>query len=200
MKIIECEQRSEAWFTERLGSIGGSSIDSVLAKGQGKMRKNLMYRLAGEILSGQSYEGYTNQHFERGIEEETEALNVYSAVTGYELRFVGLVKFSNHQHYSPDALIDPDGLAETKSAIPSVHIERIHTDTVELKYYRQIQYGLFVCDRKWGDFISYSPLVHTMPIWIKRFERDQKLIKEMAEDCSKFLMEMATIIRKIKEV
>ena len=47
-EILDMPQGSDEWFAERIGSIGGSSIASVVAKGEGKMRKSLMYRLAGE--------------------------------------------------------------------------------------------------------------------------------------------------------
>jgi len=90
--ILDCDQLSDEWFKARIGSIGGSSIASVVAGGQGKMRKTLMYRLAGEILSGQKYEGYTNPHMERGIEQEAEARAMYEFMTGKEVKNVGLVK------------------------------------------------------------------------------------------------------------
>ena len=40
MQILDCEQLSDEWMKARIGSIGGSSISSVVAGGQGKMRKN----------------------------------------------------------------------------------------------------------------------------------------------------------------
>ena len=58
METINVEQGSDGWFAARIGSIGGSSIQSAVAKGEGKTRKSLMYRLIGEILSGVKYEGY----------------------------------------------------------------------------------------------------------------------------------------------
>ena len=55
------EQGSIEWHSLRLGSVGGSSLNAVLAKGQGKMRQALLYQLAAEILSGEKTETYTNQ-------------------------------------------------------------------------------------------------------------------------------------------
>ena len=197
--ITDCEQGEEAWFKHRLGSIGGSSISAVVAKGQGKMRKNLMYRLAGEILSGINYEGYSNHHMNRGTEQEDDSLDVYSAVTGNEIYKPALVKATSHTHYSPDSLCDPDGVVECKAAIPSIHIERIINDKIEGNYYKQIQWGLYICERKWCDFVSYSPTVSVKPIWIKRYFWHPETIKELSEGAVKFLREMATIIRRIKE-
>ena len=90
--IDDIEQGSPEWFSQRLGSIGGSSIASVVAGGQGKMRKQLMYRLIGEILSGVNYEGYHNADMQRGIEQESDARNMYEFVTDNEVKEVGLVK------------------------------------------------------------------------------------------------------------
>lgn len=198
MEIIECEQGSPEWFKHRLGSIGGSSISSVMAKGQGKMRKNLMYRLAGEILSGQNYEGYSNAHMERGLELEDEARNVYSAVSGNEVRQVGLAVRDKYRHYSPDGLIN-NGIIEVKCTIPSVHIDIIIQNEIPPEYRKQCQWGLSICEVEEIDFISYSPTVIDKPIWIISRPKDQKLIKEMHEEASKFLFEMAMLIKKVKE-
>ena len=92
MIVFDCEQGSTEWFEARLGSIGGSSISSVVAGGQGKMRKSLMYRLAGEILSGEKYESYSNSHMERGLEQESDARDYYEFITGNEVTQVGLCR------------------------------------------------------------------------------------------------------------
>jgi hypothetical protein len=198
MEILKVEQLSEEWMTARIGSIGGSSIASVVAGGQGKMRKNLLYRLAGEILSGTKYEGYSNDHMNRGIDEEQPARDMYEFVTGNEITQVGLIKASNHKHYSPDGLVGPDGMIECKSAIPSIHIERIVTDKIEGNYIKQMAWGLYICERQWCDFTSYSPLVIDRPIWIKRFERDEELIKTLSYEAAKFIHEMLNLIEKVK--
>lgn len=200
MEIYNCEQYSPEWYALRLGSIGGSNISDVVAGGKGKMRKNLMYRLTGEILSGQNYEGYSNAHMERGIEQEPEARAMYEFATGYEVEQIGTVKEGNNKHYSPDGLVGKTGIVEIKCVIPSVHIETIHTEKIDGGYYKQIQWGLFICQRDWADFISYSPLVIDIPIWVKRFSRDPETIKELNEGADKFIQEMALTIRKLKEL
>lgn len=198
MEIINCTQRSDEWFKHRLGSIGGSSIYSVMAKGQGKMRKNLMFRLIGEILSGQSYEGYSNQHFQRGIDEEPDAIDTYIAVSGNEVEKVGLVKESRHKHYSPDGWINPNGILEVKCTIPSIHCETIYQNEIPPEYRKQCQWGLFICQCDYVDFVSYSPFVSENPIWIIRRGRDEELIQEMNLEADKFIAEMQDIIEKIK--
>ena len=201
MEIIkDCEQGSEDWHIRRIGSIGGSGIADVVAGGTGKMRKNLMYRLAGEILSGEKYVGFKNDHMERGIEQEAAAREMYAYITDNEVEQVGLVKETDHTHFSPDSLVSPDGIIEIKCVIPSVHIETILSDSVPAGYVKRIQWGLHICQRKWCDFVSYSPTISDRPIWIKRVLRDESKIEYLEQGAGKFLMEMAMVIRKIKEM
>ncbi len=129
MKVYDdIEQLSDEWNQLRLGSIGGSSIASVVAVQKkiwkckkckhewpvrkkkskacpkckhekfdeieipGKTRMDLLYRFAGEILSGQKYESYSNKHMDRGIEQEHEARECYEFITGNKVKQVGLCK------------------------------------------------------------------------------------------------------------
>lgn len=198
MEIIrDIEQGSPEWFSHRLGSIGGSSIASVVAGGKGKTRSALLYRLAGEILSGEKYEGYTNHHMERGLELEAEARALYEFQTDNTVEQVALVKMSDHIHYSPDGLIDPDGLLEIKCTIPSVHVETIYTDKIDGKYIKQMQWGMFVCKRKWCDFVSYSPSVKAKPIFIKRVKFDSDMASELWAGAQNFIDEMEQIIKRV---
>lgn len=194
----EIEQGSQDWFDLRLGSIGGSSIASVVAGGQGKTRTQLLYRLAGEILSGVKYESYSNPHMERGLEQESEARDVYAMVKEIEVEQVGLVKESAHKHFSPDGLI-PNGILEIKCTIPSVHIETILHNEIPAAYRRQCAWGLHICQRGYVDFVSYSPLITDNPILIIRRGRDEKLIRELDEGADKFISELAQVVRKVKE-
>jgi len=199
MEIFDkIEQGSEEWFSLRIGSIGGSSISSVVAGGKGIMRKNLLYRLAGEILSGQKYESYQNEHMLRGLEQEAEARSLYEMMKDVDVQQVGLVKGSEHRHYSPDGLVGDDGLLEIKSTIPSIHIETIIQNEIPPEYRKQCQWGLFICQRRWVDFVSYSPFVADKPILIIRAGRDESLIKELDEGADKFIMDMAVVIKKVK--
>ena len=198
MEIINCVQGEPEWFKARIGSIGGSSIASVVAAGQGKMRKSLLYTLAGEILSGVKYEGYRNADMDRGVEQEADARNVYAMEREVEVVQVGLVKQNEFRHFSPDGLIGTDGMVEIKCVIPKVQVETIDTGKVDGGYIKQIQWGLFICKRYWADFISWSPLVVDCPIWIKRVERDEKVITDLNDGAGRFIDELKSLVLKIK--
>lgn len=207
-EIFYCDQGSEEWFKNRLGSIGSSSISSVMAKARKEgsgMRVNLLYRLAGEILSGQSYEGYKNHHMDRGHQLESEGLALYELRTDIAIEKIGLIKDSPHKHASPDSITIPNpdngfilGVQEVKSPIASIHIQTIIQDRVPPEYVSQCQWEMHICQADWCDFISYSPLVVDRPIWIKRLHRDEKKIKEMNEGADKFIAEMLKIVEKIR--
>ena len=200
MEIYDCVQGEKEWFALRLGSIGGSSISSVVAGGKGKMRRSLLCQFAGEILSGQNYEGFFNKHMQRGLLEEPCARDMYEFVTDTDVVQVGVIKEGKHSHYSPDGLVGEDGLIEIKCVIPSVHIETVTTGNIPGNYEKQIQWGLHICQRKYCDFVSYSPLVTDLPIWIKRVERNEKLIGELREGADQFILDLAVTIRKLKEM
>ena len=197
MEIIrDIDQGSDEWFAQRIGSIGGSSIASVVAGGQGKTRKTLMYRLVGEILSGEKYHGYSNDHMARGVELEAEARQCYEFVTGNTVEQVGMFRYGPHTHFSPDGDLG-DGIIEIKCVIPSTHVETILSDKIPAAYRKQCSWGML--ERGYCDFVSYSPTVKDRPIWIKRMDRDIKLIKTLMDGAEKFVDEMLGMVKQIRK-
>ena len=164
------------------------------------MRSNLLYRLAGEILSGVKYEGYKNADMERGQLQEQDARNVYAMEREVEVYQIGITKLDEFRHYSEDGLVGADGMIEIKCTIPSVHIETIDIGKIDGGYYKQIQWGLIICQRAWCDFISWSPLVKDHEIWVKRVERDEKTMNELFDGTAKFIDELKSLVLKIKRV
>ncbi len=200
MEPIKCEPRSDLWYSLRIGSVGGSSISSVVAGGAGKMRKNLLYRLAGEILSGVKYEGYKNADMERGQLQEADGRNVYAMEREVEVYQIGITKEGEFKHYSEDGFVSTDGIIEVKSQIPSVHIQTIDTGKIDGGYLKQINWGMKICQRSWCDFISWSPLVLDYPIWVRRVGRDENLIKELNDGADKFIDELKSLVLRIKKL
>ena len=123
LEIFEdIEQGSPEWKALRSGLVSASEFGAMLAKGEGKMRRGLMLRLAGERITGEPEETYENSDMRRGREMEAEARNLYAMRTTSNLRRVAFIK--NHgAGCSPDTLVDENGGAEFKSNKPSVLIE-----------------------------------------------------------------------------
>lgn len=198
MIIHDVEQGTPEWFAIRLGRVTGSAMSSVLAKGQGKTRASLMYKLIGEKITGEPTEGYGNQHMERGTMLEPDAREIYEQINGIECEIVGFITedFSgNTVGFSPDALVGDDGIAEIKTKLPHIQAELLISGRVPPEHTAQIQCGLWVTGRRWLDFISYWP---GMPLFIKRVERDETYIATMAQEVAAFYAELNEKLEKIR--
>jgi hypothetical protein len=198
--ITEFSQNTDEWMHARIGSIGGSSIQSVCAKGSGKMRSNLLYRMAGEIFSGIPYEGYYNDDMQRGHILESKARIEYEVITGYEVKQVAMMKATDKKHCSPDGDVEKEkGIIEIKCRIPSVHIETIDKNKVNASDRKQCQWNLFISEREWLDYLSYCPLIPTCSLFVVRVKRDEKLIKEMDAEADRFLEDLDNLVERIKK-
>ena len=195
----DIDQQSPEWFTLRIGSIGGSSISKAVSGGQGKMKTQLLYDLVGEILSGEKKSGYANHEMQEGIKYEPEARRLYEFLNDVEVRQVALVKMSEHKHCSPDGLLDPDGMIEIKTLIPSRFVEFKATGGIETAYRKQMQWGMWICERQWCDYACYSPYVARKvdPLHVIRVERDDKEIKVLDEGANAFIEEMKNLLLQI---
>ena len=193
--ITDIDQLSDAWFKLRIGSIGGSTIAQATANGQA--RTTLMYRLAGEILSGKKYEGRTTPVMQMGIDLEPEARQWYEYATGNKVTQVALVRLTPHKHCSPDGLIGDGGMTQIKCVIPSTFAKVVCEDRVPPEYKKQLQWEMFISEREWNDFTCYCQPIEN-PIFIKRMVRDDKFIKELNADCDKFIDEMLAIVEKVR--
>jgi hypothetical protein len=105
-----------------------SEFSTVMAKGKdgGKSvtRKTYMLKLAGEILTGEPMESYSNVHMERGKEQEAEAREAYELMRDVDCQQVGFI-VNGDKGCSPDSLIGSDGGLEIKTALPHIQVERL---------------------------------------------------------------------------
>jgi predicted phage-related endonuclease len=196
--IKDIPQGSEEWHALRIGSIGGTGLDSVLAKGQGKQRQSYLYQLAAEILSGQKTDTFTTPAMLRGIELEDDARQYYSFVTGNVVEQVTMIKADIPRvHHSPDGLVGDDGGIEIKTMLPHTYIELVDTEKIPLKYIRQCQHFLWISCRKWIDFAAYCPEIKSRPMWIGRLTPDEKMFSEIEKEIPLFLAELESLVKKI---
>ena len=194
VKIHKCEQGSDEWFAVKLGKVSASHFSEVLNKKAG--RKTYMYRLLGERLSGESYEGYSNKIIERGTVVEHDARAYYEALHG-KIEQVGFVELNDYVGCSPDGLVGLDGLVEIKCPQPNTHIKYIDKNKMPTEYYAQVQGNLWVTGRKWCDFISFVPQVKSKPFWMIRVQRDEEYIATLAVAVETFISEMKELEARI---
>lgn len=193
MQILTLEQGTPEWHAARLGIVTMSELKTLLVKGKGPGgfgtgAISYMHQLIGERITGEPSDAFQgNAHTQRGQELEPVARDLYQEVTGLpRLEQVGII-LNHGVGYSPDCLVDSQGLAEIKTKLPKYQIELLLEGELPQEHVAQCQGGLWVSEREWIDFVSYWP---GMPLFVKRAYRDEALIKSIAERVEEFYEEM----------
>lgn len=198
MEIITCDQGSTEWFAARAGIVTASEFQTLLMKGKGggesATRRTYMRKLAGEIITGEPMEAFTNVHMERGKVMEQEARDLYAFMTDAEPRQVGFIK-SGRKGASPDSLVGDNGGLEIKTRLPHLMIELLESGEVPNEHVAQIQGGMWVAEREWWDFVAYWP---KLPLFVKRVYRDEAYIKKLADAVEQFNGELDALVSRIK--
>lgn len=194
IEVFDCEQGSEDWFACRAGIPTASKFATVMAKGEGKTRSKYMRQLAGEIITGEPMESFTNGHMDRGKEMEDEARNLYAFVTDADIRRVGFIR-NGKKGASPDSLVGEEGGLEIKTALPDIQIERLISGKLPPEHVAQVQGNIWLSEREWWDFCSYWP---KLPLLKVRVFRDDIYIKNMAGEIDRFNDELAAMVESIR--
>ncbi len=192
LQIFNCEQGTPEWFACRLAIPTASRFKDVLAKGQGLTRKKYLYTLAGEALTGEVAESYTNEHMERGKAMEAQARELYAFTHDAEPVQVGFMRRGD-AGCSPDSLLGEDGLLEIKTKLPALHLECMDLNRLPPEHVAQVQGQLWISGRQWCDFVSYWP---KLPLFCIRVQRDDAYIAALAVEVEAFNAELSAIIRK----
>lgn len=154
----DVEQNGEEWDALRLGKATASNFGLIMAndgKAFGEPAKRYALQLALEQIKGCKSEfGFSNEHMERGHEQEPIARMLYE-----EMNFVDVDNggFFDHETYgdSPDGLVGQDGLVEIKSVIAATHYSTLTRCSFDPAYRWQLVGHLDCSGRDWVDFISY---------------------------------------------
>lgn len=193
LEIFDCDQGSEAWFECRRGLPTASKFATVMAKGEGKTRSEYMRKLAGEILTGEPSEQFSNIHTDRGNEMEDEARETYAFINDADIQRVGFIRNGN-KGASPDSLVGADGGLEIKTALPHIQIDRLERDRLPPEHVAQVQGCLWVTEREYWDFVSYWP---RLPVLTVRVYRDEEYIKTLSDEIDRFNDELAALVERI---
>jgi putative phage-type endonuclease len=191
------EQGSEAWHDLRCGWVGASRIADVMAKGKtggpSASRANFMADLIVARLTGKNPETYQSEEMRWGVENESNAVALYEFRNDVETTKCSFIKHPaiHYAGASPDRLIGDYGVLEVKCFKTSNHIETLMTETIDRRYFLQIQWQLACTQRQWADFIAYDPrLPPSMQLFQKRIFRDEKIIAELTIGVKEFLAEL----------
>lgn len=177
-----------------MGLPTASKFATVMAKGQGKTRSEYMRKLAGEILTGEPMDSYSNHHTERGHEMEPDARSLYAFMRDCEPEVVGFI-VNGKKGCSPDSLVDANGMVEIKTKLPHLQIECLLNNRVPPEHVAQCQGALWVAEREWIDFVSYWP---KLPLFVTRAHRDEEYISNLAAEVASFNEELAEMVERIR--
>jgi len=197
------EQRTEEWFSARLGKVTASRVADVLAKiksGESASRKNYKMELVVQRLTGKPQESFTNAAMEWGTEQEPFARMAYEAHTSTFVKEEGFVDHPTIEGFgcSPDGIVG-DGLIEIKCPNTANHIETVLDNKAPSKYIPQMQCQMACTGAKWCDFVSFDPRVpEDLQLLVVRVERDQEYIDSMEVEVKQFLSEVLDLFNQLK--
>jgi len=194
LQIFDMDQGGDEWLRARMGIPTSSKFATVMAKGEGKTRSKYMRQLAGEIITGEPAESYTNAHMERGKLMEDEARETYAFIHDADIRRVGFIR-NGDRGSSPDSLVGESGGLEIKTALPDIQIERLMLNRLPPEHKAQVQGNIWIAEREWWDFVSYWP---RLPMLTIRVYRDDAYIKSMSDEIDRFNDELARLVETIR--
>lgn len=198
------EQRTDEWFSARLGCVTASRTADVMAKtksGYSASRSNYMAQLITERLTGQQTEGFSSAAMQWGTDTEPQARMAYELMTGETVQETGFVLHPSIKFFgaSPDGLVGSDGLLEIKCPNTSTHIDTLLADKVPSKYLTQMHVQMICTGRNWCDFVSFDPrLPGDMSFWMQRVHRDDAFCKEIEAEVGSFLDELGAKIQQLR--
>ena len=199
------EQRTDDWFTARLGKVTASRVADVIAKtksGYGAGRANYMADLVVERLTGQKASSFSNAAMEWGTEQEPHARAAYSAKTGIMVEEVGFIDHPTvaMSGASPDGFAE-EGLIEVKCPNTATHLEYVLAELPPLKYFTQMQWQMACTGRPFCDFVSFDPrLPERLQLLVVRIPRDDDYIKMLEQEVTVFLQELDDKLNKLEKV
>lgn len=200
MEIIrDIEQGSDEWMQLRTGSVGASSLSRIItSKGKrSSQRKDYLYKIAAERLTGERGESFSNKNMENGHRMEPQTRMAFQLETMKQVEQVAMIFPDGRPgwHVSPDGIIvGEDAGLELKSPIASTQVKRLDKNVLPTEYKLQCQMSLFVTGWPVWYFCSRS---RGLPLLILEVERDEALIGIIKEELERFIFDLDQIVKKV---
>ncbi len=185
--FVDVDQNSDEWFEMRGGLITSSKLGVIMAnidKAFGEPAKKYAVNIAIEQITAKAISsGYSNEHMERGHEQEPIARMLYEQENFCDVTNGGF--FENGDiGCSPDGLVGDDGVIEIKSVIASTQYATVKRQKLDPSYKWQCIGNLKFTGRDWIDYISYcSDFPEDKQLFIHRINKvDVKKEFQMIDD------------------
>jgi exodeoxyribonuclease (lambda-induced) len=204
MPIIDVEQQTADWVTMRVGMCTGSRVADVVTRlkkgGYSAARGNYLMELVVSRLTGLTPDHFVNDAMRWGIEQEQYAVAAYEMEHDVMAEKIGFAMHSKIDWFgaSPDRKLGNIGLMEVKCPTSGVHLGYLMEGVVPLEYQPQMLAEMACAEREWVDFVSFDPrMPKKLQLFVKRFHRDEALIKLMEQEVIQFLGEVDEQHQKI---
>ena len=191
MKMLNnFEQGSPEWKQARAGKVTASRAKDARdkLKSGAASGKQIAYacQVALERVSGNPADAtFENWQMREGHVQEPIARAAYERRTGNLVDEVGAFATDDELFlYSPDGLIDDDGLLEVKSLFSPERIMTIVGNGDTSDFEDQCMFGLWLTGRQWIDLVVWVPSLEHMVI--KRITRDEDAIEALEADLMAF--------------
>lgn len=200
MKILAMPQGSSEWATARLGVVTASEADALVSP-EGKVRtgqgpRTYLFRKLAEKIMGYAGDDGSTYQMDQGAILEKIALPWYSFQFDTQLNRVGFcLSDDGRTGCSPDALIGEDGGLEIKCPSTPVHLQYLLDGVVPKDYVIQVQFSLWVTQRRWWKFVSYS---RHLPALVVHVEPDVKLQNSIAIALAGFAVDFDTCLNDVR--
>lgn len=191
MKILaNLEQGSTEWKLARAGKVTASRAKDARdrLKSGAPSGKQIAYacQVALERVSGQPADAtFENWQMREGHVQEPIARAAYERRTGNLVDEVGAFATDDDLFlYSPDGVIDNDGLLEVKTLFSPERIMTIVGSGDVSDFIDQCMFGLWLTGRQWIDLVVWVPSLEHMAV--KRITRDEDRIEALESDLMAF--------------
>ena len=191
MKMLNSfEQGSPEWKQARAGKVTASRAKDARdrLKSGAASGKQISYacQVALERVSHQPADAtFENWQMREGHVQEPIARSAYERRTGNLVDEVGAFATDDDLFlYSPDGLIDGDGLLEVKTLFSPERIMTIVGNGDVSDFIDQCMFGLWLTGRQWIDLVVWAPSLEHLTI--KRIDRDEDYIEAMEADLIAF--------------
>ena len=205
--VFDFEQGSDEWLMARLGMPTASVFATIMADGRDGGdsigRRKLLYQLAGELLTGEVAETFTNAAMMRGKEMEPEACEHYAFTRDVELERVGFVVRTlprgQRVGCSPDRfVVGQDKVLETKTMRPDLLIELAQRGTFPTEHRAQCYGTLWVTGRSLCDLMIFYRNMPIAPTFT--LERNELYIRQIAEAVEVFAYELKGVVEHVRNM
>lgn len=195
MKHYHFEQGSPEWLACRAGKVTASRCkdarDRLKSGAPSQKCTGYAAQVALERIARRPVDqAFTSWQMREGHEQEPFARMALEAHTGYLVEETGALATDDDRFlYSPDGLVDDDGLIEIKTLLSPERIVSI-VGAGDISDFRdQCLFGLWLTGRQWIDLAIWCPALEPVgrQLTIHHIERDDDAIEVLETDLLDFL-------------